>query len=71
MASSAPLFSASHLAETLSCGYFSFIGTMSRDSTGLILLERWRIINICYHLIDRPDRNDLIKLLLVNVDFSL
>ncbi|KAI9885801.1 MAG: copper chaperone [Watsoniomyces obsoletus] len=71
MASSAPLFSASHLAETLSCGYFSFIGTMSRDSTGLILLEKWRIINICYHLIDRQDRNDLIKLLLVNVDFSL
>ena len=71
LTSAAPLFSPSRLVETLSGGYFAFIGTMSRDQNGLIMLERWRMINMCYHIIDLWERGDLIKALLGNVDFAL
>ncbi|KAI9833658.1 MAG: hypothetical protein M1826_006749 [Phylliscum demangeonii] len=71
LTSSAPLFSPGRLAETLSSGYFSFIGTLSKDPKGMAMLERWRMINICHHLIGLSDRDDLIRLLLGHVDFSL
>ena len=66
-----PLFSPNRLTETLSGGYFSLLGTMSKDPSGLALLVRWRVISMCYHIIELQDRNDLIKLLLVNIDFAL
>ena len=66
-----PVFTASRLAETLSAAYFTFLGTMSKEPNGIRLLEQWRIINVCYHIVDLKDHNDLIKLLLGNLDFTL
>lgn len=71
LASTSPLFSSSRLVETLSSGYFAFIGTMSKDPKGLVMLERWRMINMCYRIIELKNRGDLIKVLLGNVDFTL
>lgn len=44
---------------------------MSGDPNGLNMLERWRMINMCYHIVELNDRSDLIKCLLGNLDFSL
>jgi hypothetical protein len=35
------------------------------------MLERCRIISMCYQIIELRNRNDLVKLLLENVDFAL
>ncbi|TVY71377.1 Target of rapamycin complex 2 subunit ste20 [Lachnellula suecica] len=66
-----PMFSKERLQETLSSGYFSMIGIMSGELKGLQMLEKWRMINMMYHIIDLKQRPDLIKLLLSNFDYSL
>ncbi|KAI9673408.1 MAG: hypothetical protein M1817_002870 [Caeruleum heppii] len=71
LTSASPLFSPARLSETLSGGYFAMLGTLSKDSKGIIMLERWRIINMCYHIVELTQRDDLIRTLLSNLDFSL
>ena len=66
-----PMFSRERLTETLCCGYFAMLGTLSGDPKGLQMLDRWRMINMMYHIIDLKQRPDLIKLLLSNFDYSL
>lgn len=65
------MFSRERLSDTLACGYFAMLGTMSGDPKGLQLLDRWRMINMMYHIIDVAQRPDLIKLLLSNFDYGL
>ncbi|KAI9784054.1 MAG: hypothetical protein M1816_001085 [Peltula sp. TS41687] len=69
--SASPLFSPSRLVETLSSGYFAFIGTMSKDPKGLAMLQRFKITNMCYRIMTLTERGDLIKVLLENIDFTL
>lgn len=47
------------------------LGVLSSDPKGLQLLERWRMFNMMYHIVDLKQRPDLIKLLLSNFDYSL
>ena len=47
------------------------LGTLSGDPKGLHMLDRWRMINMMYHIVDLKQRPDLIKLLLSNFDYSL
>ena len=47
------------------------LGTLSGDPQGLIMIGRWRMINMFYRIIELKDRDDLIQLLLGNMDFSL
>ena len=47
------------------------LGALSGDPQGLLMIGRWRIINMFYRIIDLEDRDDLIQLLLGNMDFSL
>jgi rapamycin-insensitive companion of mTOR len=65
------MFSKERLSETLCYGYFAMLGTMSADVRGLQLLDRWRIFNMSYHIVDLKQRPDLIKLLLSHFDYSL
>ncbi|RDW89486.1 cytosolic regulator pianissimo [Coleophoma cylindrospora] len=67
----APMFSRERLSETLCSGYFAMLGTLSGDPKGLQMLDRWRMINMMYHIVDLKQRPDLIKLLLSNFDYSL
>ncbi|KAL1585605.1 hypothetical protein WHR41_05948 [Cladosporium halotolerans] len=69
--SSAPLFSPERLSETLAGGYFAFLGVLCSDNKGLQILERWRIINMLYHIVELKDRDDLIMTLLTNLDYTL
>ena len=66
-----PMFSKERLQETLCGGYFALLGTLSGDPKGLQMLDRWRMINMMYHIIDLKQRPDLIRLLLSNFDYSL
>ncbi|KAI4870886.1 Rapamycin-insensitive companion of mTOR, N-term-domain-containing protein [Hypoxylon rubiginosum] len=66
-----PMFSKDRLIDTLCGGYFPMLGALSSDPKGLLMLERWRIFNMMYHIIDFKQRPDLINLLLANLDYSL
>ncbi|KAF1983742.1 hypothetical protein K402DRAFT_338086 [Aulographum hederae CBS 113979] len=65
------LFTRDRLSETLAGGYFALLGAISSDPKGMVILERWRFFNIFYHIIEIPDRDDLIKALLSGMDYSL
>lgn len=47
------------------------LGVLSGDPRGLMLLDRWRMFNMMYHIIDLKQRPDLIKLLLSSFDYSI
>ncbi|KAL9099671.1 MAG: hypothetical protein Q9163_004860 [Psora crenata] len=66
-----PLFSKERVADTLAGGYFAMLGALSSDPKGLNMLERWRMVNMFYHILDLYGREDLIRILLSNMDFSL
>ncbi|KAK5276318.1 hypothetical protein LTR40_011770, partial [Exophiala xenobiotica] len=59
------------MAETLSGGYFAIIGALSHSLEGLRLMERWHIMDIFYHLVELRGRDDLVKALLGNMDYTL
>ncbi|KHJ32007.1 putative cytosolic regulator pianissimo [Erysiphe necator] len=66
-----PMFSKERLQETLCSGYFAILGAMTSDTNGLQMLDRWRMMNMMYHIIDLKERSDLIRLVLSNFDYSL
>ncbi|KAK4226097.1 Rapamycin-insensitive companion of mTOR, N-term-domain-containing protein [Podospora fimiseda] len=66
-----PVFSQEGLADTLSGGYFPMLGILSGDQKGIQMLDRWRIFNMMYRIVDLKQRPDLIKLMLSNFDYSL
>lgn len=70
LTSSAPLFSREQMMNTLSGGYFAMLGTLSAETNGLAMMERWHMLNMFYHIIELRDRNDLIQTLLGNLDYS-
>jgi hypothetical protein len=47
------------------------LGVLSGDPKGLQLIERWRMFNMMYHIVDLKQRPDLIKLLLSSFDYSI
>ncbi|QIW95391.1 hypothetical protein AMS68_000909 [Peltaster fructicola] len=69
--SQAPLFSPSRMSETLVGGYFAFLGVMCSDVRGLQILERWKILNMFYHIVELKDRDDLIRSLLTQLEYNL
>lgn len=69
--STTPLFSSFKVSETLTGSYFALLGALSSDPRGLLIIERWRMINMFYHIMDLKDRDDLVQMLLGNMDFSL
>ncbi|KAK0388436.1 hypothetical protein NLU13_4680 [Sarocladium strictum] len=65
-----PMFSPDGLSETLCGGYIAMLGVLTSDPKGLLMIERWRMFNMMYHIVDLKQRPDLIKLLLSNFDYS-
>lgn len=70
LTSASPLFSKEQMASTLSGGYFAMLGILSGDANGLLMMERWHMLNMFYHIIELQGRNDLIQTLLGNMDYS-
>ncbi|EON65297.1 hypothetical protein W97_04535 [Coniosporium apollinis CBS 100218] len=71
LTSESPLFTVERMSDTLTGGYFAILGAMTADPKGLLILERWKVINMFYHIIELPSRDDLIKALLSNMDYTL
>ncbi|KAF2262636.1 hypothetical protein CC78DRAFT_498166 [Lojkania enalia] len=71
LTSESPIFQADRMNETLTGGYFALLGALTKDPKGVQILERWRFLNMFYHVIELNDRDDLIKTLLSNMDYSL
>lgn len=69
--SKTPLFSPERMSDTLVGGYFAMLGVMCSDQKGMQILERWKIINIFYHVVELKDRDDLLRALLMNLDYTL
>ncbi|CBX99976.1 hypothetical protein IAQ61_002810 [Plenodomus lingam] len=71
LTSESPIFQADRMNETLTGGYFALLGALTKDSRGIQILERWRVINMFYHIVELNDRDDLIRTLLSNMDYTL
>ena len=69
--STSPFFDPVRMVETLSGGYFAMVGTLSQTSDGIVMMEKWHMISMFYHIIDLKDREDLVETLLGNLDFSI
>jgi hypothetical protein len=71
LTSESPIFQVDRMNETLTGGYFALLGELSKDTQGVQILERWRIFNMFYHIVELNDRDDLIRALLSNMDYTL
>lgn len=71
LTSESPIFQADRMNETLTGGYFALLGALTKDSRGIQILERWRVINMFYHIVELNDRDDLIRTLISNMDYTL
>jgi len=71
LTSESPIFQEDRMNETLTGGYFAMLGVLTKDQQGIGILERWRVLNMFYHIIELNDRDDLIRTLLSNMDYSL
>ena len=69
--SSDPLFSTERVQETLAGGYFAMLGTLSSSMQGLAMMERWKMANMIFHIVELEDRDDLIRLLLSALDYTI
>ncbi len=65
------IFDPQKLFEKLVGGYFTMLGVMCRDQRGIHILIRWKIINMFYHIVELKNRDDLIRVLLTNLDYTL
>ncbi|KUI56959.1 Protein ste16 [Cytospora mali] len=66
-----PLFSKDRLVDTLSGGYFAMIGVLTGDNRGLEMMNRWRMFNMMFSILENKQRPDLIKLMLSSFDYSI
>lgn len=71
LTSSSPLFSRQRLSETLTGGYFALLGVLGSTTQGLAMLGRWKMVNMFYHIVELPDRDDLVMSLLGNLDYMI
>lgn len=71
LTSTTPFFSPYRISETLTEGYFALLGALSSDPRGLLMIERWRMINMFYNIMNLEGRDDLVQALVGNMDFSL
>lgn len=66
-----PHFDRYMMTETLSGGYFAILGSMSSTPEGINIMERWHMMDMFYHISERRDRDDLVRAILGNMDFTL
>lgn len=69
--STAPHFDRYQMTETLSGGYFAILGALSSTPEGIQIMERWHMMDMFYHILDRRDRDDLLRAILGNMDYTL
>ena len=71
LTSMSPLFSEQRINSTLTGGYFALIGAISSNARGLAILERWKMANMFYHIVELTDSDELITILLSSMDYTI
>ncbi|KAI0822217.1 Rapamycin-insensitive companion of mTOR, N-term-domain-containing protein [Trametes gibbosa] len=66
-----PIFSKKRVQETLTGGYFEMLGTLSKRTEGVELLEKFKLFTAFYRLTELRSRDDLIKGIIENLDYSI
>ncbi|KAK9759943.1 hypothetical protein K7432_016516 [Basidiobolus ranarum] len=66
-----PMFSRERMEATLTSGYFTLLGTLCQHNEGVWLMEQFKIFSLYYHLSELRSRDDLIKAILGNMDYSM
>lgn len=66
-----PMFSKDRMEKTLTSEYFTLIGTLCKYNEGLEALEKARMFNVFYHLSELRSRDDLIKTIVMCMDYSI
>ncbi|KDR82835.1 hypothetical protein GALMADRAFT_88557 [Galerina marginata CBS 339.88] len=66
-----PIFSKKRVAETLTYGYLEMLGILSKTKDGIELLEKFHVFTAFYHLSELRSREDLIKGIMENLDYSI
>ncbi|KIJ54571.1 hypothetical protein M422DRAFT_24511 [Sphaerobolus stellatus SS14] len=68
--SSDPIFSRKRIESTLTYAYLEMLGVLSKYPEGVELMERFRVFTALYHLSELRGRDDLIKGIIQNIDYS-
>lgn len=68
---SEPIFGERWFAATVSSGYFAMLGTLSKTSEGLKLMEKAKIFTLLYHLSDLRGREDIITAAIGNLNYQM
>ncbi|KAF8501078.1 Rapamycin-insensitive companion of mTOR, N-term-domain-containing protein, partial [Russula emetica] len=66
-----PIFSKKRVSETLTYGYLEMLGTLSKHKEGIVLMEEAKLFTAFYHLSELRSREDLIKGIIENIDYSI
>ncbi|KAI0252434.1 Rapamycin-insensitive companion of mTOR, N-term-domain-containing protein [Lactifluus subvellereus] len=66
-----PIFSKKRVSETLTYGYLEMLGTLSKNEEGIKLMEKAKLFTAFYHLSELRSREDLIKGIIENIDYSI
>lgn len=66
-----PIFSMERMDTTLSGGYFTLLGTFSKNKEGVRILEKFKIFSLFYELSELRNRDDLKVAMVTNLDYAL
>ncbi|KAJ3339684.1 hypothetical protein HDU93_007910 [Gonapodya sp. JEL0774] len=64
-----PVFSRDRMEKTLTSYYFHLLGTLSRTTEGISILERFKIFDLFYHMTELKSRDDIAKAIVLNLDY--
>ncbi|CAH7686350.1 Rapamycin-insensitive companion of mTOR, middle domain-domain-containing protein, partial [Phakopsora pachyrhizi] len=65
------LFTQTRVEDTLTHGYFEMLGVLTKSPDGIKLMERFKIFTSFYALCEMKSRDDLVKEVIENVDYSI
>ncbi|KAJ7819414.1 Rapamycin-insensitive companion of mTOR, N-term-domain-containing protein [Mycena olivaceomarginata] len=66
-----PVFSKRRVSGHLTYGYLVMLGALSKTKEGIELLQKFKIFTAFYHLSELKDREDLVKGIIENLDYSI
>ncbi|GAA5917264.1 hypothetical protein JCM5296_000314 [Sporobolomyces johnsonii] len=64
------LLSKDRMETTLVSGYFEMLGTLTKSSSGLALLDHFKFFTCFYRISELRSREDLVRAIIENVDYS-
>ncbi|OAD74296.1 hypothetical protein PHYBLDRAFT_111901, partial [Phycomyces blakesleeanus NRRL 1555(-)] len=66
-----PIFSKERMENTLTAGYFTLLGTLSKHKEGVRMLEKFKLFSLFYQLSELKNRDDIKVAMITNLDYTL